>query len=189
MSTDDYLPSDDQGKRRKSTAAPATTGITPTKRLRLGTGMVGHSSTSRLRRIEDPFEEESSGHHPQVGVQRSGTSRIEAKLDKYTHICQPCRELFNARSKPVIGSGLIAAAAILYTWYLSTDVFNGGFWMLIMNAAALIFIAVGARHFFVFTQCPRCHSERTSRLDSAHGRQIRTETVVKSETSYIRKQL
>ena len=189
MSTDDYLPSEDKGKRRKSTAAPVTGGMTPTKRLRLGTGMHGYSSTSRLRRVEDPFEDESSGHRPTVDGQRPSTSRIQAKLDKYTHICQPCRELFNARSKPLIGAALIVAAALLYTWYLATDLFSGGFWMFVMNAAALIFVAVGTRHFFVFTQCPRCNSERTSRLDSAHGRQIRTETVVKSETSYIRKQL
>ena len=189
MTTDhDYLPSEAQGKRSKSTAE-LTGAMTPTKRLRLGTGVVGQSSTTRLRRMEDPFDDESSGRRPQVDGQRPSTSRIQAKLDKYTHICQPCRELFNARSKPLVGSALIGAAGILYAWYLGTDVFTGGFWMLVMNAAALVFIAIGVRHFFVFTQCPRCNSERTSRLDSAHGRQIRTETVVRTETSYIRKQL
>ena len=184
MAQDDYLPTEDGGKRRRT-----STDIGPTtNRIRLGTGM-GHASTSRIRRVEDPFEDDSSGAIPAVSPDRPSTSRIRAKLEKFSHICQPCRHMFLARRKPLNGSILLIAGTLLYTWYSLSPLFEGAFWFLVMHAACIIFVIIGLRQFMISTDCPNCGSDRTSRLDTAHGRQIQTETIVRTGTSYIRKEL
>ena len=184
---DDYLPSEEKGRRRKG---QATTEIGPTtNRIRLGTGMAGHSSTSRLRRVVDPFEDDSSSQVPAVDAERPSTSRIKASLDTVSHICQPCRNMFLAQRRIPVGVVLELIAVGLYIWYLSSPLFIGMFWGLVMHAAVIIFIIIGIRNFYLFTNCPACGSARTSRLDTPHGRQIQTETIVKSETSYIRKSI
>lgn len=186
---DDYLPSDDKGQRGKTRSTTDIGTGSGTNRIRLGTGMPGHSSTSRLRRVADPFEDDSSSQFPVVDAPRPSTSRIKASLETLSHICQPCRHMFLAKRRVPIGVALELVAFALYTWYLSSPLFIGMFWGLVMHAAVLIFIVVGARHFLLFTNCPACGSPRTSRLDTPHGRQIQTETIVKSETSYIRKSI
>ncbi|NRA38138.1 MAG: hypothetical protein HRU15_08370 [Planctomycetes bacterium] len=123
-------------------------------------------------------------------VGQSSSSRVQLSHSSMTHICSPCRHIFRARARPLRGICYLILALIILLWCLGTQVtMVSAFWTVALCIASFIFVFIGSRQFYLFTSCTQCGSIDTSRLDSAHGRQIQTETHLKSETSYIRNKI